>query len=111
MSKLAPSIAVGPFTLTDCSYDAGADVAYLSAGGPRPAISWESPEGHLVRIDPYTDELVGITLLWARKRIDSDGEITVTLPEHVLAAVEGCPAPGPHRPLTLPRAELAALCA
>ncbi len=72
MSKLATSIVVGPFCFTDCSYDAEADIAYLSIGDPRPAVSWESPEGHLVRLDPRTDELVGLTLsyptlVWNRR--------------------------------------------
>lgn len=110
MSKPAVSIEIGPFAFTDCSYDTEADIAYLSIGAPRDAISWESPEGHLVRLDPDTDELVGVTLLFPRERSVSTGVVTITFPEHVLAAAEGRSVPVPHGPLTLPKAGLAALC-
>jgi uncharacterized protein YuzE len=111
MSKLTASIAIGPFTFTDCSYDAEADIAYLSVGEPKEAISWESPEGHLVRLDPDTGELVGVTLLYPRQRCETTGAMTITFPEHVLAVAEGRHSPLLSEPLTLPRAELTALCA
>ncbi len=110
MSKLAASIEIGPFTFTDCSYDAEADIAYLSVGEPKEAISWESPEGHLVRLDPDTDELVGVTLLYPRRRGETTGTMTITFPEHVLALAEGRHVPLLRGPLTLPEAELTALC-
>jgi uncharacterized protein YuzE len=109
MSKLATSIVAGPFTFTDCSYDAETDIAYLSIDRPRPAICWESPEGHLVRLDPETDELVGITILHLMKRIEASGQMDITFPRHILVAAEGSPSPNARRPITLPRAELAAL--
>ena len=111
MSKLAASVVVGPFAFTECSYDAEADVAYLSIGSPREAICWMSPEGHLIRLDPSTDELVGVTLLNLRECVQSAGEVMVTFPEHVLAAAEGSLSRVAHEPLTLSRAELEALCA
>lgn len=44
-------------------YDEEADVLYLSFGKPRPAISIEVKEGDFVRVDAYSDEIVGITII------------------------------------------------
>ena len=45
------------------SYDEHADVLYLSHGKPRPAISHEVSEGILLRQDPRTQAVVGITII------------------------------------------------
>lgn len=63
MSKTSPGIKAGPFTFTHCAYDHDGDVLYLSVGKPREALTWESPEGHLVRLDPETGALLGVTVL------------------------------------------------
>ena len=44
-------------------YDEASDVLYLSLGDPRPAVTYESQEGLLIRKDPQTGELVGVTVL------------------------------------------------
>ena len=45
------------------SYDEEADVLYISLGSAQPAIALETGDGDLMRVDPETDELVGITVL------------------------------------------------
>ena len=45
------------------SYDKISDVLYISFGNPQPGLSDETDDGNLVRIDPYTGEIVGITIL------------------------------------------------
>jgi uncharacterized protein YuzE len=45
------------------SYDEDADVLYISLGNTKPAIALETGNGDLMRVDPETDELVGITVL------------------------------------------------
>jgi len=45
------------------SYDNQADVLYISFGKPKAAISVEVDDGDLVRVDPFTDETVGITII------------------------------------------------
>lgn len=45
------------------SYDEKADVLYISLGSAQPAIALETDNGDLMRVDPETDELVGITVL------------------------------------------------
>ncbi len=49
-------------------YDQGADVLYISFGKPKPAICVEMDDGDLVRIDAYTDKVVGITIIDFKKR-------------------------------------------
>jgi uncharacterized protein YuzE len=67
-------------------YDAGADVLYLAADDPALAVEFdETPEGHAVRFDA-TGRLIGITIVNARRLLDQNGEIRITLPETISAA-------------------------
>jgi uncharacterized protein YuzE len=45
------------------AYDREADVFYLSIGEPRPAISRELGDDVLLRVDPNTGEVIGLTVL------------------------------------------------
>jgi hypothetical protein len=66
------------------SYDEQADILYLWLGKkPREAISVTSNEGHLVRLDPESYEVVGFTIFdFCRRWQDDDpgGQFPVTLP-------------------------------
>ena len=53
---------------TRIDYDKMADVLYISFGAPKAAISDEVDDGDFVRVDPFTDEIVGITLLDFKER-------------------------------------------
>ena len=67
-------------------YDADADVLYLAADDPARAVEFdETPEGHAVRFDA-NGQLIGITIVNARKLIDQNGGIRITLPETISAA-------------------------
>lgn len=107
MPRLDIAIDIGPFSFTDYSYDVENDVAYLSIGSPREAITSESPEGHLIRLDPGTDELVGITFLHFKARIDAGG-LSITFPEYVIPTSEKSPAQA-RKPIKVPPRVLA-LC-
>ncbi len=50
------------------NYDSSTDVLYISFGIPRPGIATEVNNGDFVRVDPYTDEILGITLLDFKER-------------------------------------------
>jgi uncharacterized protein YuzE len=50
------------------SYDDLADVLYISFGDPRPGIASEVNIGDFVRVDPYTNEVLGITILDFKER-------------------------------------------
>jgi uncharacterized protein YuzE len=53
----------------DIDYDREADVLYISLGPPRPAAGLEPEEGLVLRLDPESDELVGVTIVGARARL------------------------------------------
>lgn len=64
------SIQIGPYTFDRVRYDHDADVLYLSIGDPARAADWdETPAGHAVRFDENGD-LVGLTLIGARRLLD-----------------------------------------
>ena len=50
------------------SYDDLADVLYISFDDSRSGIAVEINDGDLVRVDPYTDKIVGITFLDFKER-------------------------------------------
>lgn len=49
--------------VTELFYDTEGDVLYLSVGKPRRAISQELGDDVLLRVDPETGEIVGLTVL------------------------------------------------
>jgi uncharacterized protein YuzE len=74
------SVTIGQITFDRVQYDAEADVLYLHVGDPLNAVDFdETPEGHAVRLDAE-GRVVGVTLVGARRLLDEDGELQVTLP-------------------------------
>ncbi|MCS6919711.1 MAG: DUF2283 domain-containing protein [Fimbriimonadales bacterium] len=57
---------------TDWFYDAEADVLYISFGKPRAAVSEDVGEGVIVRYDEQTGQVVGVTLLGLRARLERE---------------------------------------
>jgi uncharacterized protein YuzE len=77
------SITVGNTTFDRVQYDAEADVLYLHVGDPKRAVDLdESPEGHALRYD-REGTLVGITIVNAKRLLESAEPIVVTIPEQV----------------------------
>ena len=56
-------------------YDNDADVLYIVFGKPRKAISIEVNEGDHVRIDPFSDEIAGITIIDFKKKYLKKGDV------------------------------------
>jgi len=50
------------------SYDDFSDVLYISFGDPRPGIATEVNDGDLVRVDPESMEVIGITIMDFKER-------------------------------------------
>lgn len=72
-------VSVGRYTFDNVSYDVEADVLYLHVGDPSTAADFdESPEGHALRFDA-DGNLVGMTVLGAKRLLDRDGELTITV--------------------------------
>ena len=69
-------------------YDREVDVLYLHVGDPSSAVEFDgTPEGDHTRYGP-DGSLVGLTILNARRRLERDGEIVLTLPEQKVHATD-----------------------
>ena len=83
---------VGQFEL---SYDRDADVLYISIGTPRPAYTYEEEEGLLLRKEPRSKEVVGVTILdyeeHFRRLPDLTWLATKPLPEELIAYLQERP--------------------
>lgn len=53
----------------DWEYDEDADVLYLSAGEPGPAVGIDLGDGLIARYDEESNEVVGVTLIGLRARV------------------------------------------
>ena len=61
-------------------YDEQADILYLWRGeGPRDAVSLTSNEGHLVRLDPDSAEIVGFTIFDFSARWQDEGHTVIPI--------------------------------
>lgn len=79
---------IGPMAFDHADYDADSDVLYLHVGEPQKAEGEQTPEGHVLRYAPGTQEIVGLTVLGPRRILDRDGKLTVTIAEPVEASAE-----------------------
>ena len=62
------------------SYDREADVVYISFGKPRKAVSEEIDPYVVVRRDPKTKEIVGVTITNFAKYFDSKKQLSIKVP-------------------------------
>ncbi len=65
--------------VTQLFYDKDADVLYVSIGKPRPAISREVGDDVLLRVDPDSGDVVGMTIINLSSRFGTLSE-PATLP-------------------------------
>jgi uncharacterized protein YuzE len=70
-------------------YDRDVDVLYLQVGPPpRAAADFDaSPEGHYLRYDEH-GALMGITIVNARRILEREGTVTITLPGRRVEATD-----------------------
>lgn len=80
------NIKIGPVTFDRADYDVESDVLHLHVGEPREAEGEETPEGHVLRYGPGTQEIVGLTLLGAQRILDR--ELRITIPKSVKASAD-----------------------
>jgi len=72
-------------------YDRKGDILYISIGSPREAISRETGNDILIRIDPITEEIVGFTILNFTERfsnIQEENAVPVTAQFQIMEEVE-----------------------
>ena len=82
------NITIGPLSFDHADYDAENDVLYLHIGEPQAGEGEETPEGHVLRYAPGTNQVVGLTVLGARRILQRDGHLPVTVPETVETSAE-----------------------
>jgi len=86
------SIGIGSLRFDHADYDAANDVLYLHIGEPQSGEGEETPEGHVVRYAPGTNQVVGVTLLGARHALARDGRLPITVPTIVETTGEQLPS-------------------
>ena len=64
------SITIGPVSFDLADYDAQSDVLYLHVGQPQAGEGEETPRGQVVRYEPGTRRIVGLTVIGARQILD-----------------------------------------
>jgi hypothetical protein len=84
----AVNIRIGPLMFDHADYDQTGDVLYLHVGPPQPGEGEETPEGHVLRYEPGTQRIVGLTVINARHVLDRDGRLIITVPETVEASAD-----------------------
>jgi uncharacterized protein YuzE len=82
------NIEIGPLSFDHAAYDAENDVLYLHVGEPQAGEGEETPEGHVLRYAPGTNQVVGLTMLGARQILQRDGRLAITVPETVEKTVK-----------------------
>jgi uncharacterized protein YuzE len=84
----AVSPRIGTLVFDHADYDQDGDVLYLHVGEPQADAGEETPEGHVVRFAPGSQQIVGLTIINARHVIERDGRLVVTVPETVEASAD-----------------------
>jgi uncharacterized protein YuzE len=82
------NITIGALNFDHADYDAENDVLYLHIGEPQVGEGEETSEGHVLRYAPGTNQVVGLTILGARRILQRDGHLPVTVPETVETSAE-----------------------
>ncbi|HEV2197979.1 MAG TPA: DUF2283 domain-containing protein [Candidatus Acidoferrum sp.] len=62
------------------NYDPKGDILYCSFGEPREAIGVETPDGIIFRLDPETEDVIGITVIDFSKRFQKHPGDVLTFP-------------------------------
>ncbi len=82
------SVKIAGIEFDNVSYYREGDVLYLWVGESREATDFdESPEGHYLRYDA-NGALFGITIVNARRILERDGTIAITLPGRRVEATD-----------------------
>jgi uncharacterized protein YuzE len=84
----AVTIHIGPFVFDHADYDHDGDVLYLHVGEPQAGEGEETPEGHIVRFAPGTQQIVGLTVINAKYVLKRDGRLVITVPETIEASAD-----------------------
>jgi uncharacterized protein YuzE len=85
-TQLPTTVTLAGIEFDRVVYDRASDVLYLHVGDPETAVDFDAtPEGHHTRYGP-DGGLVGVTIVNARRLLEQDGEVVLTLPEQTVRA-------------------------
>lgn len=81
-------VKLGGIEFDNNFYDRDVDVLYLHVGEPADAVDYDgTAEGDATRYGP-DGSLIGLTILNAKARLEEDGKIELTLPEHTVVVTD-----------------------
>ena len=87
-SVASKTVKIGGIVFANNRYDATGDVLYVNVGDPGDAVDWiGTAEGDGTSHGP-DGSLIGMTILNAKLRLEQDGKIELTLPEHTVAVTD-----------------------
>lgn len=79
----AVNVKINGLVFDRANYDADGDVLYLARGETTEASDAAlTPEGHGIRYDGE-GHVIGVTIINARRLLERDGHVTITLPHEV----------------------------
>lgn len=82
------SVKIAGIEFDNVDYYREGDVLYLWVGEPRrPGYDDASPEGHYLQFGE-DGSLIAITIVNARRILEREGRITITLPERQVEAID-----------------------
>lgn len=82
------TVKIGGIVFDNNCYDAEGDILYVNVGDPGDAVDWiGTAEGDGTSHGP-DGSLIGMTILNARLRLEQDGKIELTLPEHTVVVTD-----------------------
>ena len=82
----AVNVKINGLVFDRANYDADGDVLYLARGETTKASDAAlTPEGHGIRYDGE-GQVIGVTIINARRLLERDGHVTITLPQEVQVA-------------------------
>ena len=82
------TVTIEGIEFDNVTYDAPVDVLYLWRGQPRtPAYDDASPEGHYLQFGE-DGAVIAITIVNARRILEREGKVTITIPERRLETTE-----------------------
>src|SRR5712691_2692096 len=84
----AKTVMIGGIEFDNVEYDPRGDVLYVNVGDPANAVDWGgTPEGDGTSYGA-DGSLIGLTILNARLRLEEDGKIEFTLPQHTVVVTD-----------------------
>jgi len=87
-TKGTATLKIGGIEFDNNFYDRDVDVLYVNVGDPGNAVDWiGTAEGDGTSHGP-DGSLIGMTILNAKHRLEKDGKIELTLPEHTVVVTD-----------------------